>query len=431
LEEEEMKPIFCAAIAAVVLSSVVGGAVLISNGSHPGKDIASISDSPARASEDYKPNAAVDPKIIQADNKFAFLLFSELRKKDGSKNVFISAPSVALALSMTYNGASGETRKAMGKALQISGMSLDEVNEANSALLTNLNRTDLGVELTVANSLWASKKVSFSQSFIDRNAEYYKSEVAKLDFADPESVDRINGWVNSQTKGKIKTIINDLNPMDIMVLVNTVYFNGAWPVPFKRSETQEQDFTLTDRSQVVVPMMYKEGMYDYQQTKDFQAVMLNYAGMQMSMLIFLPSKDCGIDGFLKKLNAGNWKTWTEGFDLADGAIKLPRFKSEYDVELADQLKALGMGIAFESGQADFGGMCPPPAWLGAVIHKTSVTVNEEGSEAAAATAVVACGSAMPEPAGKFEMTVDRPFFCAIRDNRTGLILFMGAIMDPR
>ena len=374
-------------------------------------------------------DAAVGPELVRADTEFGFKLFKELVGRDDSKNVFISPSSLALALTMTYNGASGKTRQAMAKALQIRGIDLQQVNEANAALLANMNGPGPGVTLNVANSLWARQDVEFDADFLQRNREFYSAEVTALDFGRPDALDIINGWVADKTEGKIDEVIGTISPGTVLFLINAIYFKGAWEDPFDPARTRKGTFTLTDGAEKTVPMMSRHGDYNYLQTDTFQAIRLPYGKGRLSMYVFLPSKELGLRGFYKELHRESWESWMSLFSETKGSISLPRFRVEYEVEqaLKEALTALGMGVAF-SRSADFSAMIPGGGvWIERVIHKTFLEVNEEGTEAAAATAVEMLGVAIRQP---FDMVVDRPFFCAIRDDKTGVILFMGSIVDP-
>lgn len=366
---------------------------------------------------------------VSANTRFGFKLFAEIIEKDTGKNVFISPSSIAVALAMTYNGAKGETRQAMADALELKGMSLQEVNEANAILLAALKGPpDPKVELAIANSLWARKDLAFQSEFLRRNRVFYGAEVANLDFIDPSTLSTINSWVKDKTNGKIDDLVKlgDLDALTALILINAIYFKGIWKEQFDREKTKEGTFALLDGRRKQLPMMSRMGWYDYCECDDFQAISLPYGKGKISMYIFLPSKAIPLRDFQRSLNPNNWQKWLSWFHWAEGTIVLPRFKVEYEVELSDALKALGMGMAFGPG-ANFEGICADPLWISVVRHKTHMEVNEEGTEAAAATAEGMALGGVPE---RFTMVVDRPFFCAIRDNETGEVLFIGSVVEP-
>lgn len=369
-----------------------------------------------------------------ANTEFGFKLFSEVVKQNPRQNIFISPASVALALAMVYNGARGETQQAIMDALEIRGMSLDEVNRANAALRTALTNSDPKVQLVIANSLWAKQGITFEPEFLQRNQDFYQADVTKLDFNDPRAVAIINGWVSKQTRGKINQIIQQINSLATLFLLNAIYFKGYWSVPFDKTKTKGDIFTTLDGHQKKHPMMAQSGKFDYYRGQGFQAVSLPYGSGGASMYVFLPDQDSSLMEFQQRLTAKEWNMMTR-FDRTEGHIVLPRFKVEYETDLNDALKALGMGIAFDQTRADFSGICAVPptqnVYLDRVKHKTFVEVNEEGTEAAAVTSIgmVAAGL-MLSPPKPFTMIVNRPFFCAIRKNKTGAMLFMGSIIDP-
>jgi serpin B len=373
---------------------------------------------------------AVNPKLVTANTTFGFKLFSELLKQEGNQNVFVSPSSIAIALSMAYNGASGETQQQMAKTLELQGMSLTELNQANATLKALLETPDAGVQLAIANSLWARQGVPFKPAFIQHNQKFYGAQVTDLDFAAPNATATINNWVKENTRGKISQIVDSLKPDDVMFLINAIYFKGTWAKAFDKTDTVNKPFYRADGSQKRHPMMAQTGSYKYYETNQFQAVSLPYDKKQVSMVLFLPKKSFNLPDFTKTLTAESWQQWMSRFRTQPGSVQVPRFKLEYEVELKKALSALGMPIAFDASKANFDALSTASTKIDQVKHKTFVDMNEEGTEAAAATSVGIVATSMPmnEP---FRMVVDRPFFCAIRDNRTGTILFMGAIVDPK
>ena len=374
----------------------------------------------------------VNPKVTAANTKFSFKLFSEILKQNNSQNsqnIFISPTSVAIALAMTYNGAKGETQQAMAKTLELQGISLQEINSANAALIAAVQNADDKVQLNIANSLWAKQDINFNPDFLQTTEDFYKATVTNLDFSDPSAVNAINDWVKQSTNGKIDRIVQQINPDDVMFLINAIYFKGKWTKEFDPEQTTIEPFYLTAGEEKQHPLMSQSGEYKYYENKKFQAVSLPYGNDgRLSLYVFLPSDNSSLTAFYQALNAENWEKWITQFRNRQGSIRLPRFKINYDLTLNDALKALGMGAAFEP-KADFSGIGDNLA-LSEVKHKTFVEVNEEGTEAAAATSVgITLTSASSEQ--PFQMNVDRPFFCAIRDNQTGTVLFMGSIVNPQ
>jgi len=339
---------------------------------------------------------------------------------------------VALALSMVYNGARGETERAIARTLELGEIDLDGLNQANAALIESLRVLDPQVALAIANSLWAAQGIAFDQDFLRRNQEFYGAEIATLDFKDASAAAAINQWVERNTGGKIEKIVDRIGPAAIMFLINAIYFKGNWAKQFDPKRTRDMPFRLLDGRQKQHPLMAQTGKFDYYAGQGFQAASLPYGAGRASMYVFLPEQRSSLRAFRRELGHKSWDAWIRHFRQAEGTIVLPRFKLAYEVTLNDALKALGMGIAFDGRRADFSAMVAdrkPNANIDEVKHKTFVEVNEEGTEAAAVTSIGMMRTSMM-PQRSFSMVVDRPFFCAIRDNQTGALLFLGSIVDP-
>jgi serpin B len=372
-----------------------------------------------------------DQKLVDANNRFGFKLFSQILQKNNSEdNIFLSPSSIAIALSMAYNGASGSTQQEMAKTLELQGMSLPEINSAYATLKGLLENPDPQVQLTIANSLWANQQATLQPNFIQSIQDLYKAPVKKLDFEDGASANTINKWVEDSTRGKITKIVEQIPPEQVLFLINAIYFKGQWSSKFDKSQTAKHPFRLISGEQKQHPMMSQTGEYKYYENDQFQAVSLPYGeDGKISFYIFLPKQESDLPTFYENLNFDKWEKWISQLRNRDGFIRLPRFKTDYDVTLNDALKALGMSEAF-SNQANFSGI-GNHVKISQVKHKTFVEVNEEGTEASAATSVGMVATAFREKPQPFRMIVDRPFFCAIRDHQTGSILFMGVITDPQ
>ena len=360
--------------------------------------------------------------VASANTRFGFKLLQDLRERDSGANIFISPLSISIALTMTYNGAVGETEHAMAEVLEIEGLDRDAVNHSNAALRNSLENPDPKVEISIANSIWSRQGVEFNADFLERNRVFFGAEIASLDFSAPQATETINEWVNTNTNGKIEKIVDRISPQTLLFLINAIYFKGNWQDEFDKSQTRPGIFHLSDGNEKRVEMMRREGEYPYFRGENFEATSLPYGDGRLGMYIFLPNRDSNLNKFLGNLNAGNWGDWISQFQDRRHDMMLPRFKLEYEVSLNDTLEALGMGIAFGSG-ADFSGM-GPSLFISEVKHKTFVEVNEEGTEAAAVTAVVGVKS-VPSV-----FRVDRPFFFAIYDTETETVLFMGVVTEP-
>jgi len=374
----------------------------------------------------------VDTRLTAASSRFGFKLYNELLKQR-TGNTFVSPASVMLALAMTYNGAGGTTRQAIARTLEIEGMSLDDVNRAFADLKSALTPADPKVQLKIANSLWARNGFPLNPAFVARNQQHFDAEITNLNFADPAAPKTINAWVNKNTDGKIEKIVDQINPDDVLFLINAIYFKGQWQFEFKKQNTKPDVFRVAGGQQKEVPMMSQSGNYFYYKGKDFQSVALPYGTGRVSMYLFLPDEQKGLEQFEKDLTPENWDTWMRSFQLYPGDLMLPRFKVEWESTLNEALKALGMSEAFDSTRADFSQMANVKAgrlFISEVRQKSWCEVNEEGTVAAAVTSVITSITSVQQPREKFVMKVDRPFFFAIRDNQSGLVLFMGSVTNP-
>lgn len=376
---------------------------------------------------------AVNAAFAASSTRFAFDLLWRVAAEEDGGNVFLSPPNAAIALAMAANGAEGETLREMIATLSTAGDSLDQLNADFATLQALLQRTDPKIELSLANSLWANAGVPFNQDFLARVQQHYDAEVSELDFSQPEAKDVINGWVAQHTNGKIDQIVGELNPDTILLIASAIYFLGTWQRPFDKDQTEEAPFTREDGSQTQVPLMFQSGSFSYLDGDGFQAIRLPYNGRGMRMVVVLPDEGRRLADLAPALDGANWQTWSTQFTTRTGALYLPRFSVEYGVSLKAALEAMGMRQAFDADQADFSAMraIPPNVFINSVEHKAFVDVNEQGTEAAAATTIeMGVTSAQPSE-DPFLMRVDRPFFVAIEEMTTGIPVFLGLIADPQ
>lgn len=436
---DHLKKVGAIAVGSLLLLMVIGGSKLASNESRLAeRDLQPVSYSVYPSNPDSvrkdlvgQASPAMTSKLADANTRFGFKLFSAITKNDPNKNVFVSPSSVAIALAMVYNGANGKTQQEMSRVLEIQGMSLQELNRANADLKALLQNPDPQVQLAIANSLWTQRGVSFKPDFIQRNEKFYQAKVTELDFANPQAVPTINQWVSQNTRGKIEAIVDRLSPSQLMVLINAIYFKGSWTRPFDTKQTTTEPFYLTSEAAKKHPMMTQRGEYYYYENNLFQAVQLPYGKTRkVNMVVLLPKQSVGLPKLQQNLTPENWMQWLNQLQRRQGSIKLPRFKVEYETELTGVLSRLGMIEAF-GDRADFSGLSPVSAQIDEVKHKTFVEVNEEGTEAAAVTSIGIRATSVQPAQAPFNMIVNRPFFCAIVDDQTGSLLFMGAIVDPK
>ncbi len=383
--------------------------------------------------------AAVDPAVVAADPQvkqvtaantdFGFRLLAALTKSEPHQNVFFSPFSVSNALTMTLNGAGGATQQAMNEALGLRALPRDEINQANGLLLPSLTHPDPQVELSVANALWANQGVTLAPAFQARCRQFYDARAETLDFHSPSAAATINGWVSENTRGKINRLVSSGDLVrSPAVLTNAVYFHGMWSRQFHKAATQDGPFTLEDGSTKTLPLMSQTGTYSYLATPQFQAVSLPYGAGRMSMYVFLPTPGADLTTVMTSLTAQEWQNRVGQMRPTLLTLFLPRFKAQYEARLKGPLTEIGMGMAFGE-KADFTPMGLSRGFIGEVIHKAILEVDEQGTVAAAATGVRMHSLAIAVP--NTVMRVDHPFFCAIRDNATGTVLFAGVIRDPQ
>jgi len=396
--------------------------------------LALVGGGAARGSEPAQPL-----RVAAAGNDCGFRLLDAVQKKHPHSNVVLSPVSAALDLSMALNGASGDTAQQMKALLAFDDADLPAINAANAQLVQTLTTPVKSVVLSVADSLWAdSRRMALRKAYVEQMQRYYGAEVADVDFGSEATPARINAWVEKKTQGKIPKIIDRINPADVALLLNALYFKGQWTDKFDATKTQPHDFTLADGSAKKVPLMDQSAKFDYFETKDMQAIRLPYGTGDLAMDVLLPEPHSSLAALETELTPQNWKTWQGLFVERRGEIGLPRFELKAQYLLNEPLQDLGMKRAFEAGAAQFqeifepgpGQSAGPNFYISSVLQATYLKVDEEGSEAAAVTSIgITMTAVRPEPL-PFRMIVDRPFFCAIEDRRSHALLFVGAIYDP-
>ena len=372
----------------------------------------------------------LEKSIVESDNNFGLKLFKRISEAEKDKNLFISPLSVSMALGMTLNGANGSTEEAMKTTLELEGLNMQQINKSYQSLIELLTNLDPKVVFEIANSIWYRQEFTFKQEFIDTNKIYFNAEVRSLNFNSPDAPTIINQWVDDKTHGKIEEIVDSISSDVVMYLINAIYFKGIWTYEFEKSQTMDDQFNLIEGSVVPCKMMSQKGDFKYVETPDFQAIDLPYGDGDFSMTIFLPKSNKSIDSLIDKFNQTNWNLWINSFRKCEGTIQLPKFTLEYEITLNNILQALGMAIAFDPDNADFSGIYSGTErlFISKVKHKTFIEVNEEGTEAAAATSVEIVLTAVGGP--KFTMRADHPFIFVIRENHSHTILFMGKILKP-
>jgi serpin B len=370
-------------------------------------------------------------EVVQGSNRFGFELYQRLRSGNG--NLFFSPAGISMALGMTYSGAVGETQAAMAKTLHFS--SKQAVNAEMNALGNRWQTADekQGFHLRVANRLWAQKQYTFVPEYLDLIRTNYRAEPARLDFAHQAELARqaINHWVDERTEhGIVNLIPSDEGLKDArLVLTNAVYFKGNWSKRFEKTLTKEADFHVSPDHAVKVRLMNRQDRFRYVAVDGMQLLQLPYGDGSLSMVVLLPHGKTSLAELEAKLTAKNLDKWLEAARPRTVNLFLPRFKSTAEIRLHETLAAMGMAVAFDASSADFSAMTGrPELCLSDLIHQGVVNVDEEGTKAAAASAVLAgARSAVTTPP---EFRADHPFVCLIQDSRNGMILFLGRVIDP-
>ena len=374
--------------------------------------------------------------LVEGNSAFAFELYQALKGEEG--NLFYSPYSISLALAMTYAGTRGETAQQMADTLKFM-LEQERLHPAFNWLDAELAKRGEGAEgkdgegfrLNIVNAIWGQKDYSFLPAFLDVLAENYGAGLRILDFITETEASRraINKWVSDQTEGRIEDLIPQgaIDALTRLVLTNAIYFNAAWEYPFDEDMTADGPFYLLDGGQVIVPMMKQTESFGYTEGEGYQAVELLYDGDELSMVVLLPETG-QFEAFEEGLQAQQVSDIIIDLQFTRVTLTMPKFEFDSEFSLKDTLAGMGMPVAF-SAVADFSGMTgTPDLCISAVLHKAFVSVDEAGTEAAAATAVIVGETAMPgQPV---EVTIDHPFIFLIRDIETGSILFVGRVLNP-
>lgn len=380
--------------------------------------------------------------VAASDNAFGFRLLNAVQKTKANGNVVLSPMSAALDLSIALNGAVDQTRQEMLSALSLGGSDLDAINNANAQLIKIILTPSKSVTLAVADSLWVDRRrATLRPEYIKGIQAVYNAEMDDFDFSSPTAAKQINEWACKETHGKIPEVIHQLDPADVALLLNAVYFKGQWAHKFDKSKTRQRDFTLADGAVKQVSRMARSGQFDYFEAPDMQAIRLPFGDGDLVMEVLLPTKSSTLAALEAGLTPDLWNRWQAYFAPRSGKIELPRFELKSNYRLNQALQTLGIRRAFNHAGPDaaqFTDMLssPPGAasrenfFISSVQQSTYWKVDEDGSEAAAVTTIQMRTMAAARPEQPFHMIVDRPFFCVIEDRRSGALLFVGAIYDP-
>jgi serpin B len=374
-------------------------------------------------------NGADTTRLVQSNTAFAFDLLHEVAGTPG--NVFFSPYSIPSALALTYAGAAGQTAEELAQTLHFN-MAQPHLHAALAHLNSILNAPTQDYQLTVANALWGQVGLTLTPAFLATAGSYYAAALHEVDFISQPETSRlsINQWVEQKTNGKIKDLIKPgvITPLTRLILTNAIYFKGDWELAFDHKRTQPAPFYVSDGQQVSTPMMQRSGRFLYTETSRAQILQLPYKGENLVMNILLPKPNLAWDQFISEMKPEHFAACMDQLRYTTVHVALPRFKLETQLSLKDTLQRMGIATAFNPHIADFSGMAEERLGITDVIHKAYIDVNEEGTEAAAATGVVVGTTSLGPPPVVFR--ADRPFLFLIRDTRSGSILFLGALHNP-
>lgn len=358
-------------------------------------------------------------KVAQ-DNDFSFELFKQTLANTNESNVFISPLSVSIALGMTWNGAAGDTKAEMEKALKISGISTKDINEYYKLILSSLSEMDPKTKLSIANSIWYRNTFSVKPNFLNTNIDYFNAEISPLDFTKPEAVSTINKWCNDKTNGLIPKVLDKIEDGHVMFLINAIYFKGIWVKQFKKKDTNEGNFTNEKNQSVKVNYMNITETFAYAEDEYAQYLEIPYGNSTFSMTVILPKGKAGEADF-NELTSERFNDAEQKMANEKVTVQFPRFKVENKFQLKPMLQAMGMQKAFTK-IAEFDGISNlKPLYIDFVQHDTYVEVTEEGTEAAAVTTVGITEAISNNP----QFIANKPFAFVIKEKNSGIILFMG------
>jgi serpin B len=372
-----------------------------------------------------RPLTAAERSVAANGNRFTFELLRQVNLDQRDSNVFISPLSASMALGMTLNGAAGATADEMRRTLGFGDASQRSINEGYRGLIGLLRGLDARTDMRVANAIFHRNDFPFEERFLETGRTWFDAEVQGLDFRAPESVKTINDWVNRSTNTKIPAIVDRIADNDVMFLINAVYFKARWRTPFDARATGDATFQALGGVRQPMKLMRQQAKLRYVETEELQAVDLLYGNSAFTMTVLLPKGRRDVNTLAEGLTEASWSELAASFAEAEIVLHLPKLKMKYERIMNDDLKALGMRLAFDD--ADFTRMSPlgNELYISYVKQKTFVEVDEEGTEAAAATVVAVAVEAAPViPV----MRVDRPFVFAIRERFSGTVLFVGKVV---
>ena len=378
--------------------------------------------------EEPTPDHPLKSAVVEQNNNFSFDIFQEIVSNESENaNIFISPLSMYYALAMTGTGSDTETKSEFDQLLGWTDMTESEILEAMKELTKDLKPVNDNVTFTIANSIWQKQGAPVKEAFKSQSQDYFDAEVRELDFSSPEAVEIINSWIEVKTNNLIQDMLDFIPPDAFMYLINAIYFKADWSSKFDVEDSFEGEFVAANNNTVNTTFMIQKSNFEYSSNNMMQAIKLPYTDTTFSMHVLLPQSNYSASDIVSELNEENWKTWNSNYTMQEVTLTLPRFKLEYGVKLInDELQSLGLQKAFTPG-ADFSKITDASIYISRVMHKAFIEVNEEGSEAAAATIV----EMVETSAGnELHFTANKPFVFTICHEPSNSILFMGILADP-
>ena len=369
---------------------------------------------------------------VGSANGLGLAAFAWLTQHQPATNLCLSPAGLTLCLGLALNGAGGNTYALLAEALGLKKSNLETANEAIAAWRAALLKPEAGVEIAIASSLWTDVSVIVRADLVTRLKRWHDAHAAGLDFREPSSISTINAWIAEKTQGKLDHVVHSLDPAARLLLLNVLHFQGKWSRAFNPEWTQDRPFQLVDGRRMSHPLMMASGEFPHFRTDEVEGIALPYGEGKWRMVVLLPGHGASLQALLTGLRPRIWKAWMRRLRADKGTILLPRFHLEATTDLGGPLADLGLAPAFNPAQADFGGVSVSATDLaiGQLVQHAFVDVDEQGTEAAAATLMVQAVAWPPPRWQPFHMQVDRPFFFAIEDVQTATLLFLGAVFDP-
>jgi len=372
--------------------------------------------------------SAQEQLVAEASNDFSFRLLNMLHEKEGNQPFFVSPLSISTAFAMALNGADGDTYEQMRDFFGYSGMTNEEINQAYRDLIDLLTTLDPKVVMNIANSVWVREDFQVLENFLERNRTYFDAEVTRLDFSKPEAPDIINAWIEEKTKGLIEEMIDGIDPLVVMYLINAIYFNGDWTVQFDPEETKDRRFYRDDGTITEVPTMTGRQEFRYYLGDDWTALDMWYGDAGFSFTALMPTEGT-LEESVSNLTQSRFNSITENLKQDTINVFMPKFELDYEIDdFPFDLMEMGLTLPFDSFEADFSRITDlQQIYISDVMHRAVIKLDEEGSEAAAVTAI-GLSTTSVGGGGKHYLTIrlDRPFLFFIRENSNNTILFMGA-----